>query len=211
VGTVSVDKFDITVTYNDGTVMKYTPSGAAAPEKDFLKGDINGDDVFSISDVVTLQQWLIGSRNVWVKNLEAADLNSDGSIDIFDLCEMRKAVLQKITFPVAVSINVRGGYAGVNREWKVYREDDKFILYFKNIKNSTDAPFTAEITEEEYRQIMSQDYEVNIAPPLVMDGFYYDSVITYKDGTEKSTQSDMSEAVWIMDKLLSKYKYNENL
>lgn len=211
VGTVSVDKFDITVTYNDGTVMKYTPSGAAAPEKDFLKGDINGDDVFSISDVVTLQQWLIGSRNVWVKNLEAADLNGDGSIDIFDLCEMRKAVLQKITFPVAVSINVRGGYAGVDREWKVYREDDKFILYFKNIKNSTDAPFTAEITEEEYRQIMSQDYEVNIAPPLVMDGFYYDSVITYKDGTEKNTQSDMSEAVWIMDKLLSKYKYNENL
>lgn len=207
VGTVSFDKFDITVTYNDGTVMKYTPSGAAAPEKTILQGDVNGDDVFSISDVVTLQQWLIGSRYVWVKNLEAADLNSDGSVDIFDLCEMRKAVLSKLTFPVGVTINVRGGYAGVNKEWKVYQEDDKFILYFKNIKLSTDEPFTAEITEEEYRQIMSQDYEMNIAPPMVMDGFYYNSVITYKDGTEKTTNADMSDVIPILDKLLSKYNY----
>ena len=211
-GTVSVEKFDITVTYNDGTVVKYTPNGIAAPEKTHLKGDVNGDNVFSISDVVMLQQWLIGTRYIWVADLNAADLNSDGRIDIFDLCEMRKAVLQTLRSPVAVNITVRGGIAGVHKEWKVYEEDGKFILYFQGIRGSLDnEPFTAEITEEEYRRIMAQDYEMNVAPPLVMDGFYYNSVITYEDGTEKDSTADMIDVTWIMEDLLVKYKYGKNI
>lgn len=59
-----------------------------------IKGDVNGDGEFSISDVVLLQKWLIAVPDTELVDWKAADLCEDGNLDVFDLCLMRKALLE---------------------------------------------------------------------------------------------------------------------
>ena len=212
VGSVSVKKFDIIVTYKDGTVKKYTPANASSASDDVIHGDANGDGVFSLSDVVTLQRWLLSAKNAEIANWKAADLNNDDKLDVFDLCQMRKEVLLKIKTPAAVSINETGGYKGVNKTYKVYEDNGKFFMYYDDLKGLKGAdPIITEITEEEYGLIIAQDYELNPPSYQVMDGFNFKSVITYKDGTEKTTKEDMYDIVIILDKLFAKYNPEINL
>ena len=59
-----------------------------------IKGDVNGDGEFSISDVVLLQKWLLSVPDTDLVDWKAADLCEDDKIDVFDLCLMRKALLE---------------------------------------------------------------------------------------------------------------------
>lgn len=54
--------------------------------------DVTGDNRFSVMDVVALYKWLhnIGSP----QNIVAADLNSDGVVDVFDLMLMKQLLLK---------------------------------------------------------------------------------------------------------------------
>ncbi len=61
------------------------------PSED-TEGDVNGDGVFNIADVVMLQNWIV--RNGKLTNPEKADICKDSRIDIFDLCAM-KTMLSK--------------------------------------------------------------------------------------------------------------------
>lgn len=53
-----------------------------------VKGDVNADGVFDISDIVMMQKWLLGS-NVLV-DWSSGDLNGDDRIDAMDLCQMKQ-------------------------------------------------------------------------------------------------------------------------
>lgn len=59
-----------------------------------IKGDVNGDGEFSISDVVLLQKWLLAVPDTELVDWKAADLCEDDKIDVFDLCLMRKELLE---------------------------------------------------------------------------------------------------------------------
>lgn len=56
-------------------------------------GDCNGDGTFNIADVVLLQKWLLAVPNVTIPNWKAADLCEDGRLDVFDLCMMKRLLL----------------------------------------------------------------------------------------------------------------------
>ena len=58
-----------------------------------IKGDINGDGVFNIADVIILQKWLISEGNVTLKNWKNADLCEDNRLDSFDLVMMKKQLI----------------------------------------------------------------------------------------------------------------------
>ena len=58
-----------------------------------ITGDCNDDDSFDIADAVMLQKWLLGSGEI--KNWQNADLYKDGKIDIFDMVEMRKLLIER--------------------------------------------------------------------------------------------------------------------
>lgn len=58
-----------------------------------IKGDVNGDGEFNISDAVTLQKWLLSIPDTTLVNWNSADMCSDGVLDIFDLCAMKKELL----------------------------------------------------------------------------------------------------------------------
>ncbi|WP_295094382.1 dockerin type I repeat-containing protein [Ruminococcus sp.] len=171
-------------------------------------GDLNGDRIFSISDLVLLQRWLLGVSNVKIAGWSLADFNNDNKLDIFDLCVMRNTLIKSIDIPVALSITETGGYEGVHRVWKVYQDNEKFFVYYNDEKNDTD-PLTFEITEKEYRMIMSQDYDRIIENynksqhEEVWDGFVHNTVLTYKDGSEKKTYADMFDVIYNIEKILN--------
>ena len=57
-------------------------------------GDLNGDGSLSVADIVVLQDHILNKEGEFTKKQYlASDLNKDSSVDIFDLIELRKAVI----------------------------------------------------------------------------------------------------------------------
>lgn len=61
----------------------------------YIEGDCNNDGEFTISDAVTLQKWLLAVPDTNLANWKAADLCEDGVINVFDLCVMKKKLINK--------------------------------------------------------------------------------------------------------------------
>ncbi len=59
-------------------------------------GDINGDGSFGVSDVVLLQKWMLSVPDTHLANWWAADFNYDNRLDVFDLCLMKRALIEKM-------------------------------------------------------------------------------------------------------------------
>lgn len=57
-------------------------------------GDVNCDSNFNVSDVVILQKWLLAEPNTQLANWKAADLCEDGRLDVFDLCMMKRMLVE---------------------------------------------------------------------------------------------------------------------
>lgn len=57
-----------------------------------VKGDVNADNEFSLSDIIMMQRFLIKTDNLidW----EAGDLNEDGKINIFDIAIMKELIIE---------------------------------------------------------------------------------------------------------------------
>ena len=73
-------------------------------ESENLLGDCNFDGVLSVSDVVMLQKWLLGAGELtcW----QNADLCKDNIIDVFDLCVMKRKLLENYTYDDVEEINM---------------------------------------------------------------------------------------------------------
>ncbi len=72
-------------------------NAAAKPDTEqvaYVSGDVNGDGEFGISDVITLQRWLLAVPDTQLVNWKAADLCADGRLDVFDLAVMKSALLE---------------------------------------------------------------------------------------------------------------------
>lgn len=74
------------------TTTTTTTTEPVVPE---TEGDVNGDGVFSISDVVLLQRWLLSTADKKSIIWENADVCKDNVLDAFDLCLMRKIIVEK--------------------------------------------------------------------------------------------------------------------
>lgn len=59
-------------------------------------GDVNSDGSFSVADVVLFQKWLLAVPDIHLSNWWTADYNYDGKLDVFDLCLMKKALIEKM-------------------------------------------------------------------------------------------------------------------
>ena len=77
------------------TVTITTTTTATTTEPTDVKGDVNDDGDFNISDLVLLQKWLLAVPEVHLVNWKAADLCEDGRLDVFDLCLMRRELFKQ--------------------------------------------------------------------------------------------------------------------
>lgn len=116
----------------------------------------------------------------------------------------------------AISIHEQGGENGIINDWKVYQEEGKYLLSYLDRKvhfNDEAEPEIFEITEQEYNEVMSLDYAKYISEydpnywENVADAVYYQSIITYENGVEDSTQALMTATTNKLDELLRKYDY----
>ena len=58
-------------------------------------GDVNDDGEFTVLDIVALQKWLLAVPGATLKNNDAADMDKNDIIDIFDLGLMKRALLEQ--------------------------------------------------------------------------------------------------------------------
>lgn len=60
-----------------------------------LKGDVNADGKFDVTDAVLLQKWLLAIPDTHLANWKAGDLCEDDKLDVFDLCMMKRELIAK--------------------------------------------------------------------------------------------------------------------
>lgn len=61
---------------------------------DNASGDVNDDGSFGVNDVVMLNKWLLAVPDTHLNNWKAADYNNDNRLDVFDLCLMKRALIE---------------------------------------------------------------------------------------------------------------------
>lgn len=66
-----------------------------SPAMIYKQGDANNDGSLNITDVVLLQKWLLAEPDVHFETWCSVDMNHDSRLDVFDLCLMKRALLDK--------------------------------------------------------------------------------------------------------------------
>lgn len=64
--------------------------------KNPIQGDVNNDGEFNIADVVLFQKWLLNVPDAALDDWKAADLCEDDRLDVFDLCMMKRLLLNTL-------------------------------------------------------------------------------------------------------------------
>ena len=59
-------------------------------------GDVNGDGIVSVSDVILLQKWLLAVPNTHLPCWQAADMCTDNKLNVFDLCVLKQKLISLI-------------------------------------------------------------------------------------------------------------------
>ena len=59
-----------------------------------IQGDVNMDGKFDIADVVLVQKWLLAVPDTKLANWKAADLCEDDKLNVFDLCLMKRMLIE---------------------------------------------------------------------------------------------------------------------
>lgn len=60
-----------------------------------IEGDVNCDGEVNITDVVLLQKWLLAVPDTHLENWQAIDLCKDNRLDVFDLCLLKRKLIEQ--------------------------------------------------------------------------------------------------------------------
>ncbi len=156
---------------------------------------------FNIADLVALQKWLLNAYDKELYYWAEADFDLDNKLTIFDLVLMRKALLKSINLPVEVSVTESGRVAGAMIIYKVYCEGENYFLSYQDLTYAQEPQsIVIQISEQEYREIMAQDYDSMIRNMKDPDGPEWSECefrleLTYSDGFQIKTVSDRMPSV----------------
>ncbi len=166
-----------------------------------VSGNINGDVQFDIADAVALAKLLMG-EDVEIFNWAQGDFDLNDRLTAVDLTLMKRALIKNAATPVGVTMIESGGIAGVYHESRVYAAGGKYFFYYCDSKDANGA--LTEITEEQYRKVMSVDFWSYPEPDeeeVIYDGFNYSTVVTYADGSQKSSKAIITPLIQLMKHL----------
>lgn len=60
-----------------------------------LMGDVNQDGKLSISDMAMIKSHILGNSELTFEQMDLADMNNDTHIDVVDIMEIRRIILNK--------------------------------------------------------------------------------------------------------------------
>ena len=89
---------DVIYGYTDSTAESYAETYGntfIAIDSIPVRGDVNADGVLTVADVVSLQKWLLCVPDVKLADWKDGDLCEDDKLDVFDLCLMKRALLNQ--------------------------------------------------------------------------------------------------------------------
>lgn len=152
-------------------------ASALVPQKP--KGDINYDTFFNLSDIVMFTNWLHGKGKI--ADPSNADVNSDGSVDVFDLIAMRKILLGKINnasakYENSGTVPLCAGLEQSDVELK--KADDAF--------RTAQAQFDLEL----FKRTVKDNENVLVSPYSVMQ-----ALAMTANGADNETREDMEKAL----------------
>ena len=161
-----------------------------------VKGDVNSDGEFNISDVVLLQKWLLAMPDTQLSDWNRADLCRDGILDTSDLCLMKQLLIsgdQEIQSEKSIISGIRNGmtkdevFAVLGREYT--DEEEKLTqryAYYYPVKSGD-----AFGTELEGEMFVEFDLKTGL---LVNYGYALGRVGTKDDKTYPYTEQQLKEA-----------------
>lgn len=79
--------------YWGGNGQKFMIEPIAEPQ--MIAGDVDNNGKFEIADVVIMQKWLLAVPDVQLADWKAGDLCEDDVINVFDLCLMKRMLIEK--------------------------------------------------------------------------------------------------------------------
>lgn len=91
------DAVDFAV-YQDSAIIPLKETLSETELSDGVRGDVNADGDFGIADVILFQKWLLGSPDSKLVHRMAADLNGDGALNVFDLCLMKRKMVEAFSY-----------------------------------------------------------------------------------------------------------------
>ena len=140
--------------YEDSTAQAYAqitgqPFSSLGKAPSFVRGDVNGDRVFNVSDIVMFQNWLIGRAYYELPNWVTADFCKDGKLNVFDLCLMKRELFaNKVTDYVKPEIRTKYGVSlyVIEDGLKLYLGPDESYPFVASL------PETTRLTEYGYQK-----------------------------------------------------------
>ena len=118
-------------------------------EKPFKECDINGDNEFSVADIVTFQKWLLGTPDTPVADWRSGDLNGDGKLNVFDLCLMKRRYFSEAPYTIVepdVKFNYGTAFFPLGNTLKMYSGPDE------SYKEVGEVPVDARLIEKGYME-----------------------------------------------------------
>lgn len=154
--------------------------------------DINADGKFSVADVVALNNWLMGKGTL---SDGMGDINQDGYVDVFDLCLMKKALVESLDFnpPAPASVvNLTADVKSAEVEGK--DADETFV--------NGQTKFALEL----FQNTVKEDQNVLVSPYSVVQ-----ALAMTGNGADSSTRTEMENVIGggINFDELNKYLYTQ--
>lgn len=167
---------------------------------DVISGDVNGDGLFNVSDVVLLQKWLLSVPDTYLANWKAADFYEDGKLDVFDLCLMKRALIEGFKTDSVYTLTINGykitesesGWMGEDYSSSITRNE---IAQYPEIVSLL-KKVSAKVTALKDTKILSCGFEIS---DYAEDNLY----LSCNDGTGKENDILLckigSKCAWLDD------------
>ena len=66
--------------------------GTLGTPEDSIQGDVNGDGLINVLDIVLILDWILGGSDPTEEQLSTGDMNSDGIINVIDIVLLVEAI-----------------------------------------------------------------------------------------------------------------------
>lgn len=154
-----------------------------------VQNDITGDGISDILDLITLQKWLLGEATLI--NWRNADLNTDGVVNIYDFCLLKKALLESGK-NVAYSVLEQNWTHNLSSRIQDMEEQVHFASSVGEFRNIIESYELCEVCECPYQNVE------NLIPEALNERFFedYAVIVLYSAAGSGDRKIELNKISW---------------